>query len=114
MAMPPKDQFGEHIRPVQPLYPGAVLRNVAAGATVTFGGDGTPLICLNIQPQALDAGSVWLTNGSNAEENIFLGGADGVSNRVPWDRWFCGAKSEGGGWTVRCGTNVKVQVIVVL
>lgn len=71
------------------------------------GGVGDVLVGILIVPATLVPGTVSIKDGSGAAITIFTGGADSVSNMVPF-LIPLGIKSVSGAWKVTTGTNVSV------
>lgn len=87
----------------------AVAASQTASALGTDGGKlGDVLDGILVVPATTSPGAVQIKDGSDTAITVFAGGANSVSNLVPFFLPLCGIKSKQGAWQVTTGTNVSV------
>jgi len=95
-------------------YSNAAYETVAASQTDQMlgstGAAGDFLAGLLVIPATTSPGAVLIEDGAISNVTVFAGGANSVSNLVPF--WIpIGANSVGGGWEVTTGANVSAIAI---
>lgn len=73
----------------------------------TTGATGDYLLGMTVTPLTTSPGAVAVKDGSGTAYTVFSGGANSVSNLVPFPIGW-GAPSTAGAWKITTGTNVKV------
>jgi hypothetical protein len=83
---------------------------LSAGGASSAGKPGDYLAGVLVVPATTSPAAITIKDGSGSAITIFAGGADSVSNLVPFPVPI-GARSKTGGWSITTGANLSVVAI---